>query len=546
MNTTLDTPLRTNPESIDSPVGPLVSVITPTHNIGAGIERAWQSLLAQTYRNWEWVVVDDSTDPATADHVAGLADRAETAGRLRLFRQYPPPGSVGASKAAACALCRGEIIVELDHDDEFLPMALELVAAAFVAHPEIDFVSSDWLDWIDPPEGSDATGYPGRFPDGWGFGLGGYASEMVGGRRVPVALTPPITWETIRHIVATPNHLRAWRTTSYRRIGGHDHRLPVADDYDLMVRTFLDGTMAHIPRPLYIQHHSPAESNTSRRRNGEIQERVAEIAAVHREALDWRCLSRGVTPSTSPPWSWRPTVSATVRVDPMADRAADTGDPLVTVVIPTHNRPDLLHRAIESALGQSFRNIEVLVVGDACPAVDAVVDGIPDERLRHGNLIERASDLGATPRNYALKAMARGTLIAYLDDDNWWEPDHLASLVAEFRRDPTIAFAFSSFTVAGQTIECRRPRRFQIDTSALLHRRLLVERFGYWRTPDEADYAHDWELVSRWDGEPWAATLRPTLHYTLETSHQNAMSVQTMLAIADEEREGALLSGAGQ
>lgn len=365
---------------------------------------------------------------------------------------------------------------------------------------------------------------------------------MVAGRRVPVALTPPITWETIRHIVSTPNHLRAWRTTSYRRIGGHDHRLPVADDYDLMVRTFLNGTMAHIPRPLYIQHHSPAESNTSRRRNGEIQDRVAQIATTNREALDQRCLSRGVTPMTSPPWSWTPIVIATARVDVIANAAADAGRPLVSVVIPTHGRPDLLRRAIASALGQTYRNVEVLVVGDACPAANEAVGGIDDERLRHWNLPQRTSDLGTTPRNYALKAMARGTLIAYLDDDNWWESDHLASLIDRFRRDPTIAFAFSSFTVPGEAIICRRPRRFQIDTSALVRRRLLLERFGYWQTPDDAGWAHDWKLVSRWDGEPWAATLRPTLHYTLETSHQKLENVRTMLAIADEERDAALLS----
>lgn len=134
-------------------IGPLVSVVTPAHNIGVGIERAWRSFLAQTYGHWEWVVVDDSTGSATADHVTGLADEPETAGRLRLFRQYPPPGSIGASKAAAGALCRGEFIVELDHDDELLPMALELVAATFVSHPDIGFVSSDWVDRIDEPDG---------------------------------------------------------------------------------------------------------------------------------------------------------------------------------------------------------------------------------------------------------------------------------------------------------------------------------------------------------------------------------------------------------
>ncbi|MGI8485178.1 MAG: glycosyltransferase family 2 protein, partial [Thermomicrobiales bacterium] len=151
------------------------------------------------------------------------------------------------------------------------------------------------------------------------------------------------------------------------------------------------------------------------------------------------------------------------RIDVIAEAAASRNAPLVSVVVPTFSRPDLLRRAIASALNQTYTDLEVLVVGDACPDVDKVVAGIVDARVRHWNLADRADDLGATPRNYALKAMARGTLIAYLDDDNWWDPGHLASLVDLLIRDPLTSFAFSSFTVAGETIECRRPRRFQID-----------------------------------------------------------------------------------
>jgi len=355
---------------------------------------------------------------------------------------------------------------------------------------------------------------------------------------VPVALAPPITWETIRHIVSTPNHLRAWRTALYRRIGGHDHRLPVADDYDLVVRTFLYGTLAHIPRPLYVQHHSPAGTNTSRRRNDEIQRRVEQIAVKYRDAIDRRCLSQGVTPSVASPWSSTPIAAASARIDVVAEAAANRGTPLVSVVIPTRNRPELLQRAIASALGQTYPNIEVLVVGDQCPFVDDVVAGINGARLRHWNMAEHAG-VDSIPRNHALKTMARGTLIAYLDDDNWWTPDHVGSLVGALAESPAASFAFSSFHVAGQTITCRRPRRYQIDTSALLHRRFLLDRFGYWVSPPEADWANDWELVSRWVGEPWIATLQPTLHYTLETSHQGLDSVRLMKSIAEEERLAA-------
>jgi GT2 family glycosyltransferase len=376
--------------------------------------------------------------------------------------------------------------------------------------------------------------------------LGSYATEIVGGRRVPVALAPPLTWETIRHIVSAPNHVRAWRRDFYRRIGGHDHTLHVADDYELVVRTFLQGTVARIPRPLYVQHHSPDETNASRVRNADIQELVAREAARYEHALSRRCLALGLTPA-SQPFSWTdasPVRAASLVVDVAGEAATDAGTPLVSVVMPTWRRAASLERALKSVLGQAYANLEVLVVGDKCEVVDEVVAGIDDPRVRHWNLPEHHGDLGTSPRNYALKAMARGPLIAYLDDDNEWRPDHLESLVALLGAEPEATFAFSSFEVDGEPITCRRPRCYQIDTSALLHKRFLLERFGYWRPPDVAGYAHDWDLVSRWETEPWVASLQPTVSYRLHGSGRHGV-LALIRDVAEEERRLAVALGSG-
>jgi glycosyltransferase involved in cell wall biosynthesis len=536
-----DRPLADNtahPEAGSGP--PLVSVFTAACDIGPEVATAYRSLLRQTYPRWEWVVLDDSRGIGTWDVLVHLAGLPEADGRLRVYRQHPPSGSVGAAKAAAAALCRGEILVELDHDDELLAEALEVVAATFRAHPDLDFVYSDWIDWRDGGGG----GEPVRYPPGWGFGLGGYAWESVGGRRVPVALAPPLTWETVRHLVGMPNHLRAWRAAFYQEIGGHDARLPVADDYDLLARTFLAGMLARIPRPLYIQHHDSRGGNTSRRRNAEIQRRVAELAAVYGPALDHRCTSLGLLPAASTPTlSDPPLPTGNACIDVAAEAAAAVGAPLVSVVMPTYRRPESLRRAIASVLAQTYPHLELLVVGDACPCMEEIVGAVDDPRLRYWNLARHHGDAGASPRNYALAAMARGTLIAYLDDDNRWREDHLASLVGPLVGDPTAAFAFGSLQIAGETILCRRPRRFQIDTSALLHRRSLIERFGYWRPAAEADGAHDWDLVSRWEGEAWLASLQPTLLYTYDPSRHHPGLLPHIRAVAQGEERATVPAG---
>jgi hypothetical protein len=487
----------------------LVSVFTPAHETGSAIGIPYRSLCAQTSSDWEWVVLDDSDGHETAEHLGRIAASDP---RVRVHRSEPL-GSIGASKAAVAALCEGAILVELDHDDELLSQAVEAVTAVFAADPRLDFAYSDWIDLT--------TQGDGVFPAGWGFGFGAYANESVGGRRRTVALAPPVTWETIRHIVAAPNHLRAWRAEFYSRIGGHDPAFRIGDDYELVVRTFLEGTMARIPRPLYVQHHHEDARNASRRMNAEIQERVAEVSALRERGIDERCLSLGAIPNAAEPLTCaEPIHAANALADPFAEG-------LISVVIPTYRRPDLLRRAIDSALAQSYPHIEVLVVGDACPDFD-----VPDDpRIRSWNLDVHHGDGGAGPRNHALKTMARGSLVAYLDDDNVWQPDHLSSLAEALG---TNAFAFSSYTALGEEIICREPRRFQIDTSALLHRRDLLDVYGYWRPLAETDWAHDWELVSRWEDEPWAATLRPTLAYTLADDERGRGVLAAMRGVAEE------------
>ena len=300
------------------------------------------------------------------------------------------------------------------------------------------------------------------------------------------------------------------------------------------MRSFLEGATARIPRPLYLQRHHADGRNTSRRRNPEIQATVAVVSARHERALDERCLALGAIPNPRAPLTCaEPIHAASVLLDPDAQDAVARGEPLVSVIVPTYERPRPLAAALESVLAQTYANLEVLVVGDACPDMDAVAAEIDDPRVRSWNLDDHHGDQGAAARNHALKSAARGTLIAYLDDDNTWRPDHLESLVELLVAEPARAFAFSSYETLGEQVVCRRPERFQIDTSALLHRRELLDRHGYWRTTAEVGWAHDFELVSRWRDEAWAASLRPTLSYTLPDDERGRAVLRAMRAAAD-------------
>lgn len=207
------------------------------------------------------------------------------------------------------------------------------------------------------------------------------------------------------------------------------------------------------------------------------------------------------------------------------DRSEDTrmakifSGPLITVVIPTWRRPELLKRAIASVLMQDYVNIDVVVIGDACPQLD-IGEIAMHPHIRCYNLAHNHGAGGAVPRNHGIQAAA-GALIAYLDDDNLWARDHLSSLWQAMSASGA-HFAFSSMQVDGRDIVFAEPAPGGIDTSCLLHRRELIEVHGGWKDRIDGGYAHDWELVSRWlrGGASWVATQRPTLIYNAETSGQ--------------------------
>jgi hypothetical protein len=126
--------------------------------------------------------------------------------------------------------------------------------------------------------------------------------------------------------------------------------------------------------------------------------------------------------------------------------AFDRDEPLVSVVIPTYDRGDLLMtRALPSVLGQSYANLEVVIVGDCAPAQTGLaIAELGDPRVRYENLTYRGPYpppgrelwhvAGIPARNLAVQ-LARGAWIAPLDDDDAFDPNHIALLLELARRD---------------------------------------------------------------------------------------------------------------
>ena len=95
--------------------------------------------------------------------------------------------------------------------------------------------------------------------------------------------------------------------------------------------------------------------------------------------------------------------------------------PLVSVVIPTRNRKELLLRALKSVFAQTYTRLQIIVVDDASTdGTEAMVTSLRDDRVVY--LRHLTSQGGSSARNTGIRA-ATGTVIGFLDDDDEWEAD---------------------------------------------------------------------------------------------------------------------------
>ncbi|MBH0201253.1 MAG: glycosyltransferase [Nitrospira sp.] len=203
-----------------------------------------------------------------------------------------------------------------------------------------------------------------------------------------------------------------------------------------------------------------------------------------------------------------------------------TRAPKVSVIVPTYNRPERLKTALASLAAQTYQDFEVVVVNDAGCEVGAVIDACADRHritiIRH----DRNRGLAAA-RNSGLRA-AKGTYIAYLDDDDRYLPNHLETLVAyldrhECRVAYTDAWRVHERQVDGGYVETARDVPYSNEFSpvdllisnyfpvlCVMHARQCLDEVGGF---DESLFAHeDWDLWIR------MATRFPFKHLAVRTA----------------------------
>jgi glycosyltransferase involved in cell wall biosynthesis len=220
---------------------PLVSIVTPSYNQGQFIRQTIESVLAQTYPNIEYVVVDGASTDETRQVLESFGDR------LRWISE--PDAGQAAAINKGVRLARGQILGYLNSDDVLLPDAIAQVVRHFRAHAECDLVYGD-ADYI----------------DGRGDVIGKYS-------------TADYSFDRLMQDCCICQPAAYWRATAAAVVGPFDESLHYAMDYDYWIRADRAGlVIQHMPVTI-AQSRLHQDTKTLRAR----REIYGEIFRVCRE-----------------------------------------------------------------------------------------------------------------------------------------------------------------------------------------------------------------------------------------------------------------------
>ena len=243
------------------------SIITPAHKKTPYLKELYESIVAQTYENWEWVLWLNN-----ALYEEDLEEEIRNDDRVVIYRTEDPSTSVGYHKHHAFHKGEGDVLVEVDSDDILMPECLEELNKAY-QDETIGFVYTDVIPYHMTDEF-----VPYNADHGWTYHMLNWRDKD---RYIMHSWQP--TSHALSYIWYAPDHVRSWRTSIYRDIGGHNVDLDICDDHELMIRTYLVTEMFLVNKPLYV--YRITGDNTWLERNQSIQEETRRLGHLWSQAL---------------------------------------------------------------------------------------------------------------------------------------------------------------------------------------------------------------------------------------------------------------------
>ncbi|MEO7066644.1 MAG: glycosyltransferase family 2 protein [Rhodanobacter sp.] len=349
--------------------GPLISVIMPTCNTPESfLHEVIASVLAQSYQNWELCIADDASD---LSHVRPyLADISRSDPRIRVA-YCSQRGGIASATNEALKLATGQYVAFLDHDDILHVDALASLAAKFVqSKADIVYTDHDCL-------GEDGHRRSPYFKPDWSLDL--FLSQMYIG------------------------HLVGFRREMVNALDGLRPEMDGAQDYDLVLRCVSEGAkIAHVPRVLYHwrQHSGSTSANADSKPYAHVAGRRAIQSYLDRSWPGAQVMDGAHTFCYDVQYSYA------------------TSEPLVSIVIPTRDRVELLDTCVRSLREKTrYTNYEILVVDNG--SVELETSRWFEKMSKEAGIRILPADV---PFNWSVlnnlaARVARGKVLVFLNND---------------------------------------------------------------------------------------------------------------------------------
>ncbi|NET29176.1 glycosyltransferase [Okeania sp. SIO1I7] len=452
---------------------PKVSVIIPVYNCELYIEQAIESVLNQTYTNYEIIVIDDGSTDNTRQVLQPYM------AKIRYF--YQENKGLSATRNRGIKSAKGELIALLDADDLFLSYKLIEQVAIFDAQSNIGLVQSGWRVVNEKGEKIQDIEPWHKSPE--------------------LDLVSWLKWKT-----TNPSGMM-FRKEWLEKVGGFNEKLRRLEDFDIVIRLALAGCQATwFPKVAvcYRQHSSNMTRNLLAQTA--VEEKILDelfynpnlppkIQQLEKElrygSLIWNCwclykssyfaemadylykslkFSSFSVLKTICNWLYYFQYYAALENydfnsvflhqlpewQQLITKVIPNGLPMVSIVIPTYNNADYILTAIKSILTQTYTIYEIIVVDDG--STDNTYQ-VLEPYLNQIKYVYQENQGPSKARNHGIE-IAQGKYIAFLDADDFFLPEKLAEQVGCFAEDSTLTMVQSGWRFVdekGHTIKDVKP-----------------------------------------------------------------------------------------
>ena len=433
---------------------PEFSIIMANYNNGKYISQAIESVLNQTFENWELIIVED----CSTDNSLEVIGRFLNDNRINLIRHERNRGYTAALKTGI-ANVRSEYFGILDADDCLLPQAVETIHEQHIRFPDCGLIYSQFK----------------------------FCGENLAPARTGFCDEVPIGKTTLDANVVS--HFKTFKIRDYLKTAGYDENILYAEDIDIIYKMEEVTKLKFIDQCLYLYRELPnsighskdkinvaimsrvrARINTLIRRCrasaesadqnfGELfRQAIRNARANHQDTEQYFVMledlyEKGALSDLNLPEEidscsaedrelW---MAANINVEfdkffgLLREQKMVRTEPLVTVEMVTYNTERFIAKAIESVLAQTYQNFELLIVDDgSTDNTSQLIASYSDDRMRY---IYKEHENFASGMNRAI-AEAKGEYILGVDSDDFIEPDYIEKMIAYAQNYPEVDYFY--------------------------------------------------------------------------------------------------------